>query len=264
MRATCSRTSSSASRRRSRGRWIAPSSSSPTSRSSRTSSTLREYKPLMQDVLEGGPLRRPRRALLPPDQPRSRARGDRRLGDARRLLVARHVPRDLPRAERRPELVLRPDDPLRLQDAPARAAPGRGPGQHGARARVADAVRRPRGDRVRGDAPGDRQVQERRAEARAEARDGRSAPSDDHGAEGQDGLPRAPCRLAEGAGERVLPRRHSPRDTGAVTSSRTPISAGCSRASRASAATSGPCSRSSSGIRASTTRATAGTSSGAA
>ena len=68
---------------------------------------------------------------------------------------------DLPRRQRRQGVVLRPDDALRLQDAAAGAAAGRGPREHGARPRVARAVPRPPARRARGDDAGRRQVQGR-------------------------------------------------------------------------------------------------------
>ena len=69
---------------------------------------------------------------------------------------------DLQRRERRQGVLLRQDDPLRLQDAAAGAAAGRGPRQHGARPRVARAAARPPAGRARGHDPGRRQVQGRR------------------------------------------------------------------------------------------------------
>ena len=51
-------------------------------------------------VLARGPLRGPRRALLPADQPRAGPRRRDRLGRARRLLAVRDVPADLPRRQR--------------------------------------------------------------------------------------------------------------------------------------------------------------------
>ena len=68
-------------------------SSSPTSRSSRTSGRCESYKPLLRAVLARRPVRGPRRALLPPDQPRARPRGGGRLRGARRLRAVRDVPR---------------------------------------------------------------------------------------------------------------------------------------------------------------------------
>ena len=73
-------------------------------------------------------------------------------------------------AQRGPRVVLRQDDPLRLQDAAAGAAAGRGPRQHGPRPRVARAAARPRAGRARRDDPGRRQVQGRHDEARLQAR----------------------------------------------------------------------------------------------
>ena len=52
------------------------------------------------------------------------------------------------------QVLLRQDDALRLQDAVAGAASGRGPGQHGPRARVPRAAARPPRRRARGDDPG--------------------------------------------------------------------------------------------------------------
>ena len=75
----------------------------------------------------------------------------------------------LQRRQRRPRVVLRQDDPLRLQDAAAGAAAGRGPGEHGPRPRVAGAAARPRARRARGDDPGGREVQGRHDEARLQA-----------------------------------------------------------------------------------------------
>ena len=81
-------------------------------------------------------------------------------------------------AQRRPPGLLRQDDPLRLQDPAAGAAPGRGPGLDGARARVAGAAARPPPDRARGDDPGRHQVPRRRHEAHLQARDRqRSSPA---------------------------------------------------------------------------------------
>ncbi len=96
-----------------------------------------------EGVLARGAVRGPRRALLPPHQPgpRPRRRGSNR--GARRLLAVRDLPRDLQRRQRRPRVLLRQDDPLRLQDAAAGAAAGRGPRLDGARARVARAVAGP-------------------------------------------------------------------------------------------------------------------------
>ena len=135
-----------------------------------TSSTLRAYKPLIQEFWREGLFGDLDERYFRLVNRAPALDGVDRLERARRLLAVRDVPRDLPRRQRRPGVVLRPDDALRLQDAPPGAAPGRGSREHGARARVAHAVRRPRGGRVRGDAAGARQVPERRAEARAQAR----------------------------------------------------------------------------------------------
>ena len=132
--------------------------------------TLREYKPLMQEFWREGLFADLDERYFRLIDRAPALRDVDRLVDPRRLLAVRDVPVDLPRRQRRQGVVLRPDDALRLQDAAARAAAGRGPREHGARARVARAVRRPRGRRVRRHAAGRREVPERRAEARAQAR----------------------------------------------------------------------------------------------
>ena len=90
-------------------------------------------------VLAGRAVRGSRRALLPTGQPRACRRAARStgsiFGDYSPLET---FPSIFQRRQRRQGVVLRPDDALRLQDAAARAAPGRGPGEHGARPRVAD------------------------------------------------------------------------------------------------------------------------------
>ncbi len=60
--------------------------------------------------------------------------------------------------QRRARVVLRQDDPLRLQDAAAGAAPGRGPREHGPRSRVARPAARPRAGGARGHDPRRHQV----------------------------------------------------------------------------------------------------------
>ena len=89
------------------------------------------------------------------------------------------------------ESLLRQHDPLRLQDAAAGPAPGRGPREHGARPRVARAAARPPARRAGCDDAGRREVQGRPPQARAQdgvragaARGGAAAPR-------QDGLPGA-------------------------------------------------------------------------
>ena len=73
-------------------------------------------------------------------------------------------------AQRRPPVVLRQDDPLRLQDAAAGAAAGGGPREHGPRPGIARAAARPRAGRAGGHDAGRRQVQGRHDEARLQAR----------------------------------------------------------------------------------------------
>ena len=170
-------------------------------------------------VLARGPLRRPRPALLPPHRPRTRPGRGHRLVDPRRLLAVRDVQVDLPRRQRAEGVVLRPDDALRLQDAPARPPARRGPREHGARARVACAVCRPRGRGVRRHASGRRQVPERRAEARAQADRDRAPAAAHPRAQGQEGLPRAARRLDARRAAR-LPAR-SPDDGHGARSVRT-------------------------------------------
>ena len=142
-RAISSRTSSSASRRRSKARCterqfiVTYESIIPNLRS------LRGVQAADPGVLARRGLRRPRRALLPTRQPRAPLDGAidwSMFGDYSPLETFLEIFRA---DERRPGVVLRPHDALRLQDAAPGAAPGRGSGEHGARARVADAVRRP-------------------------------------------------------------------------------------------------------------------------
>ena len=123
------------------------------------------------ELLEGGAVRRAGCALLPSDQPGAAARARGRHRRARRLLAVRDLPRDFPRPQRRPRVLLRQDDPLRLQDAAACAAAGRGSRKHGPRPRVACADPRPSPGRACRDDPGGREVQGRRAQARVQARD---------------------------------------------------------------------------------------------
>ncbi len=123
---------------------------------------LRELQAAAAGVLARRAVRGPRRALLPPDQPRARPRRRGRLGRCSATTRrSRRFRDDLPRRQRRQGVVLRQDDPLRLQDAAAGAAAGRGPREHGARARVARAVPRPPARRARRDDAGRRQVQGR-------------------------------------------------------------------------------------------------------
>ena len=105
---------------------------------------LRNYKPLLQEFWRDGLFEDLDAPLLPADQPRaatSAARSTwRRSATTRRSTTFRAI---FNGDERRPRVVLRQDDPLRLQDAAAGAAAGRGPRQHGARPRVARAAARP-------------------------------------------------------------------------------------------------------------------------
>ena len=103
-------------------------------------------------VLARRAVRGPRPPLLPARRPRPAARRRHRPGRVRRGVAVRALPPHLPGRERAQGVVLRLDDALRLQDAAAGAAAGRGPRQHGPRPGVARAVRRPRGRRLRRDA----------------------------------------------------------------------------------------------------------------
>ena len=114
---------------------------------------------------------------------------------------------DLQRPQRGPRVLLRQDDALRLQDAPAGAAAGRGPREHGAQPGVARAAARSRAGRAGGHDAGRRQVQGRHDEARLQAGHAVARAGRDCRPQGQDGLPRTAARVVRRAGSRVHQRR---------------------------------------------------------
>ena len=160
-----------------------------------------------EGVLARGAVRGSGRPLLPADQPGAAAARRGRPRRARGLLAVRDVPDDLQRRQRRPRVLLRQDDPLRLQDAAARAAPGRGPREHGPRPGVARAAAGPRARGAGGDDPGRRQVQRRHDEARLQAGHALDGAGLDREPEGQDGLSGAAPGVDARTGARVRDRR---------------------------------------------------------
>ncbi len=122
----------------------AATSSSPTSRSSPTSSALRNYKPLLQASSGARACSRSSTPATSRLINRAPQIGDEidvaALGDYSPFETFQEI---FNGDERRPRVLLRQDDPLRLQDPAAGAAAGRGPRLHGARARVAGAAARP-------------------------------------------------------------------------------------------------------------------------
>ena len=154
-------------------------------------STLREYKPLLREFWREGLFEDLDRRYYRLVDRAPQLAGAIDPGVLRRRVAVRALPPHLPGGQRAQGVVLRLHDPLRLQDAPARTAPDRGPGLDGARAGVSGAVRGSRGGRLRSDHAGRREVQERPAQARpAPVARSRPAPLDRR-ADRQDGLPRA-------------------------------------------------------------------------